>query len=50
MLRIVLSRFSIFCRKLFSDSAEKIRRGTLLCSRKTLLSKNVRDKRGGENH
>ena len=47
MLRIVMSRFSIFCRNFFSDSAEKVRRGTILCSRKTLVSKNVGDKKGG---
>ena len=29
-----------------SHSTEKLRRGTLLCSRKILLSKNDRDKRG----
>ena len=43
-----LSRFSI--ENLLSHSTEKLRRGTLLCSRKILVSKNVRDKRGGESH
>ena len=41
-----VSRFSL--EKFSSHSAEKFRRGTLLCFRKFLLSKNVRDKRGGE--
>ena len=40
-----VSRFSL--EKFSSHSAEKNRRGTLLCFRKFLLSKNVRDKRGG---
>ena len=40
-----VSRFSI--EKFSSHSAEKFRRGALLCFRKFLLSKNVRDKRGG---
>ena len=40
-----VSRFSL--EKFSSHSAEKFRRGTLLCFRKFLLSKNVRDKRGG---
>ena len=40
-----VSRFSL--EKFSFDSAEKFRRGTLLCFRKFLLSKNVRDKRGG---
>ena len=33
-----------------SHSAEKCRRGTLLCFRKFLVLKNVRDKRGGGYH
>ena len=33
-----------------SQSAEKFRRGTFLCFRKSLVSKNVRDKRGGGYH
>ena len=33
-----------------SHSAEKLRRGTLLCFRKFLVSKNVGDKRGGGYH
>ena len=33
-----------------SHSAEKFRRGTLLCFRKFLVPKNVRDKRGGGYH
>ena len=40
----------IFCQKFLSHSAEKIRRGTLLCFRKFLVLKNVRDKRGGGYH
>ena len=40
-----VSRFSL--EKFSSHSAKKFRRGTLLCFRKFLLSKNVRDKRGG---
>ena len=40
-----VSRFSL--EKISSHSAEKFLRGTLLCFRKFLLSKNVRDKRGG---
>ena len=36
--------------KSLSHSADKIRRRTLLCSRKVLVSKNVRYKRGGEYH
>ena len=43
-----VSRF--FVQKFLSHSAEKLRRGTLLCFRKFLVSKNVRDKRGGGNH
>ena len=40
-----VSRFSLD--KLSSHSAKQIRRGTLLCFRKFLLLKNVRDERGG---
>ena len=40
-----VSRFSL--EKFSSHSAEKFHRGTLLCFRKFLLSKNVRNKRGG---
>ena len=40
-----VSRFSL--EKFLSHSAEKFRRGTLLCLTKILLSKNVKDKRGG---
>ena len=43
-----ISRFSI--ENLLFHSTEKLRRGTLLCSRKILVSKNVKDKRGGEYH
>ena len=43
-----MSRFSIFCQKFFLSNAEKFRRGTLLCSRKVLVSKIVRHKRGGQ--
>ena len=42
-----LSRFSV---ESFCLSAEKFRRGTLLYFRKILVSKNVRDKRGGGYH
>ena len=45
-----MSRFSIFCQNFFFSNAEKFRRGTLLCSRKVLVSKIVRDKRGGKYH
>ena len=38
-----VSRFSV--EKFLSHSAEKFRRGSLLCFRKFLVSKNVRDKR-----
>ena len=41
---------TIFCQKFLSHSAKKFRRGTLLCFRKFLVSKNVRDKRGGRYH
>ena len=44
-----MSRVSIFCRIFLSHITDKHRRGNLLCSRKILVSKNVRDKRGGEN-
>ena len=40
-----VSRFSV--EKFLSQSAEKFRRGTLLCFRKFLVPKNVSDKRGG---
>ena len=43
-----VSRFSL--ENIFSHSAEKFRRGILLCFRKFLLSKTVRDKRGGGYH
>ena len=43
-----VSRFSV--EKFLSHSAEKFRRGTLLCFRKFLVPKNVRDKRGGGYH
>ena len=39
-----ISRFSI--ENLLPHSAENFRRGTLLCFRKLLLSKNVRDNKG----
>ena len=42
------SRFSV--ENILSHSSEKIRRGTLLCFRKILVSKNARDKRGGVYH
>ena len=45
MQKDITSRFSL--EKISSHSAEKIRRGTLLCFRKFLLSKNVRFERGG---
>ena len=41
----MVSQFSL--EKISRHSAEKFRRGTLLCFRKFLLSKDVRDKRGG---
>ena len=53
MLRRVMSRFLIFCRKfLFSQcrKTKKVRRETILCSRKILVSKIVRDKRRGKYH
>ena len=40
--------FTYFFKNIFSDSAEKFCRGTLLCFRKFLVSKKVKDKRGGE--
>ena len=43
-----VSRFSV--EKFLSHSPEKIRRGTFLCLRKSLISKNVGDKRGGGYH
>ena len=42
--------FHDFPLKNFCLSAEKFRRGTLLCFRKFLVPKNVRDKRGGGYH
>ena len=42
--------FAVFRRKFFVSHTEKLRRGTLLCSRKILVSKNFRDKRRGEYH
>ena len=44
----MVSRFSV--EKFLSYSAEKLRRGTLLCLRKFLVPKNVRDKKGGGYH
>ena len=44
-IRGAISRFSV--ENLLSHSTKKLRGGTLLCSRKILVSKNVRDKRGG---
>ena len=41
-------RFSV--QNFLSHSTEKLRRGSLLCSRKILRWKTVRDKRGGEYH
>ena len=43
-----VSRFSV--QKFLSHSAEKFHRGTLLCFRKFLVPKNVRDKREGGIH
>ena len=43
-----VSRFSV--EKFLSQSAEKFPRGTFLCFRNTLVSNNVRDKRGGGYH
>ena len=43
-----VSRFSL--EKFLSHSAEKFRRGTCLCFRKSLVPKNVRNKRGGVYH
>ena len=43
-----VSRFS--AANFLSQSAEKIRRGTLPCFRKILVSENVRDERGGGYH
>ena len=39
-------RFSVT--NFLSHSTEKLRRGTLLCSTKFLVSKKIMDKRGGE--
>ena len=44
----MVSQFSV--EKFLSHSAEKFRRGTFLCFIKYLVSKNVRDKRGGGYH
>ena len=41
---------TIFSQKFLSQSAEKFRRGTLLRFRKFLVSKSVRDNRGGGYH
>ena len=41
-----ISRFSI--ENLLSRSAEKLRRGTILCFTKLLVSKKIMDKMGGE--
>ena len=41
---------TFFCQSFVSQGAEKIGRGTLLCFGFFLLSKNVRDQRGGGNH
>ena len=38
---------TIFVENLLSHSTEKLRRGTLLCSTKLLVSKKLMDKRGG---
>ena len=40
-----ISRFSV--ENLLSHSTEKLRRGTILCFTKLLVSKNLMDKRGG---
>ena len=39
---------TIFCQKKLPDIAKKLRRGTLLCCRKFLITKNFKDKRRGE--
>ena len=36
-----------FCQKFLCQSAEKFRRGNFLCFRNILLSKNIKDKKGG---
>ena len=41
---------TIFCQKFLSHSVKKIRRRNLLCFKEFLVSKNVRDKRGGGYH
>ena len=41
-----ISQFSM--ENLLSHSTEKLRKGTLLCFRKILVSKNFLDKKGGE--
>ena len=43
-------RYHDFLLKNFCLSAEKFRRGSLLCFRQILVPKNVRDKRGGGYH
>ena len=43
-----VSRFSV--ENFLSHSAEKFRRGTLVCFRKFMVSKNVKGKRGGGHH
>ena len=48
MLQRVMSRF--FVKNFLSRSTETFRRETLLCLRKFLVSKNVKDKRGGRYH
>ena len=42
--------FFDFLSKFFFSNAEKVRRETILCSRKILVSKIVRDKRRGKYH
>ena len=42
--------FTNLFKNFFSDSAEKLGRGTLLCFRKFLVSEKVKDKRGGKYH
>ena len=48
MPKRAISRFSI--ENLLSHSTEKLRRGTLLCFTKFLVSKKFKDKRGGGYH
>ena len=45
---MVMSRFSVEI--VLSHNTRKLRRGTLLCFTNILVSKNVRDKRGGGYH